>query len=443
MTYKLAAWLTVSLATTAGVASTYTVKDGDTLSGIAHKFHVRQRVILSANDLKSADALRVGLKLHIPSDSVASSPRKVSSVATYVVRNGDNDWAIAHRLHISLHSLHVANPRVDWDAIQTGQHLLIPGGATSHSMSHVASVTPHKAVHGGGTYTVREDDNDWTISAKLGITNAVLRHLNPSVHWSRIQPGQKLNVPRSVASKPIHHIETRYARINADEVTLRRGPSTDSDKVTSVDEGTKAKILDREHGWYKLRFPKGTVAWVRGDFLSAVHAEPRQRTYASRRHSSKHSSHSTYASHSRRRRGHTPELALSASEVGDNAVLRTAMSYRGTRYSYGSSSRSATDCSGFTVQVMRKHGVHLPRTAREQSGVGSKVARDGLKKGDLVFFHTMRSSRVNHVGIYIGNGKFIHASSGGGHVQVNSLSDGYYSRRFVGGRRVVKDKSSK
>jgi cell wall-associated NlpC family hydrolase len=68
--------------------------------------------------------------------------------------------------------------------------------------------------------------------------------------------------------------------------------------------------------------------------------------------------------------------------------------------------------------------------------VGQKVRYGEMKPGDLVFFHTTRGKRVSHVGIYIGRGKFIHASSGGGKVQVNDLSSGYYQHRLVGARRV-------
>ena len=66
------------------------------------------------------------------------------------------------------------------------------------------------------------------------------------------------------------------------------------------------------------------------------------------------------------------------------------------------------------------------------------MGKDNLKKGDLVFFKTTRSDRISHVGIYIGEGKFVHASSGGGKVRVNNLSDGYYSKRFAGAKRVAK-----
>jgi len=101
-------------------------------------------------------------------------------------------------------------------------------------------------------------------------------------------------------------------------------------------------------------------------------------------------------------------------------------------------SRSGTDCSGFTSQVFRAQGVKLPRTSREQSTVGFRVGRDQLRPGDLVFFHTSRGSRITHVGIYVGNGKFIHASSSGGCVQVDSLLEDYYNNRFSTARRLMK-----
>jgi cell wall-associated NlpC family hydrolase len=125
-------------------------------------------------------------------------------------------------------------------------------------------------------------------------------------------------------------------------------------------------------------------------------------------------------------------------EAGNEAkpILEKANSMRGVRYHWGEASRSGTDCSGFTSQVFKSQGVRLPRTSREQASVGQRVSHNDLKPGDLVFFHTTRGHRVSHVGIYVGHGKFIHASSGGGKVQVNSLADGYYAHRLVTARRV-------
>ncbi|HEY0867942.1 MAG TPA: C40 family peptidase [Fimbriimonas sp.] len=130
-----------------------------------------------------------------------------------------------------------------------------------------------------------------------------------------------------------------------------------------------------------------------------------------------------------------PKQKKTSSTAQEN-VIKTAKGFRGVRYRWGGTSRSGVDCSGFTTQVFRAHGLRLPRTSVEQARVGKPV-KGGLQAGDLVFFRTTRGSRISHVGIYIGNGKFIHASSGGGKVQVNSLREGYYRSRFVTARRVV------
>ncbi|RYG48593.1 NlpC/P60 family protein, partial [bacterium] len=127
---------------------------------------------------------------------------------------------------------------------------------------------------------------------------------------------------------------------------------------------------------------------------------------------------------------------MAASQRVAGSVTSRAQTWRGVRYSYGAMSRRATDCSGFTSQVFKSVGVKLPRTSREQSGVGSKVGKGSLSAGDLVFFHTTRGKRISHVGIYMGGGKFIHASSGGGKVMVSNLNEGYYRNRFVTARRI-------
>jgi hypothetical protein len=93
-------------------------------------------------------------------------------------------------------------------------------------------------------------------------------------------------------------------------------------------------------------------------------------------------------------------------------LLKKAYSRMGQRYVYG-----ANDCSGFVMSVYRTQGVSLPHSSRAQSGLGRRVPKGELQPGDLVFFKTNRGTRVNHVGIYTGGGKFIHASSGGGKVQ--------------------------
>lgn len=215
-------------------------------------------------------------------------------------------------------------------------------------------------------------------------------------------------------------------------------------------------VLDRESSWYKVRFPKGTEAWVRRDFLAPTSApqyakrsttkkatlvasnsgKAKSKSSKSKLVAAKTSS-SSQASRNRRNSSSGKPLAYASN--GNGGLLDRAQSFLGVRYRYGAASRSATDCSGFTTQVFKSQGVKLPRTAAQQSTKGQKVSKGELKPGDLVFFNT-RGSRVSHVGIYKGNGKFIHASSGKGRVMESSLNEGYYQRRFAGARRVISSK---
>lgn len=121
----------------------------------------------------------------------------------------------------------------------------------------------------------------------------------------------------------------------------------------------------------------------------------------------------------------------------EKALIKEAKSWIGTKYKYGGESRSGTDCSGFVMQVYKAvYDFKLPRTSRDQHAFCKKIDKKDLKVGDLVFFATGKSSsRVSHVGLYIGNGEFIHASSSKG-VIITDLNKNYYVRTFVSAGRV-------
>ena len=110
----------------------------------------------------------------------------------------------------------------------------------------------------------------------------------------------------------------------------------------------------------------------------------------------------------------------------------------GKRYVWGAKGKNSFDCSGLTHYVYKKNGIKLPRRAIAQSKVGKRIDRKNLQKGDLIFFDTSkrRKGYVNHVGIYIGNNRFIHASSAKKRVVISSLKQKFYSRCFKGARRV-------
>ena len=129
--------------------------------------------------------------------------------------------------------------------------------------------------------------------------------------------------------------------------------------------------------------------------------------------------------------------ARKPAEVPAKAVLDTAQRYLGVPYVYGSRAGLGLDCSGFVQKVYAEHGILLPRTSGEMSNVGHKVGWDQLEPGDLLFFHTSSGSkRVSHVGIAMGHGKMIHASTGQKRIAIDSLDLDYYRARRVVARRL-------
>ncbi|MGV3616998.1 MAG: LysM peptidoglycan-binding domain-containing protein [Fimbriimonas sp.] len=440
-------------------AETYKVRSGDTISEIASRFHVKTNALLRANGLTPSSRLKLGRALTIPSASVYTDRRSSRQVpgraGSYVVRNGDHDWSIATKHGVTPTQLRNLNPGIDWRALQIGQRIRVPGSGAAPTRT--AKATRVEKISSTGSYKVREGDNDWIIARRLDTQPSVLRRLNPGLNWSRVQIGQTIRVPGGRSSAPAavavqaNRIRSRYAVVAREDATIRRNPSTRAEAVTTVPAGIRVTVLDRDGDWYRLRFPKGTEGWMRGDMLKAGSA-PRDVVVASRKaRKSQPKAQRQYVAKrtpkaSTRRRAteskheFTQEATYAMAVSGDtqDKILSKARSMRGVRYRWGASSRSATDCSGFTSQVFGSNGYRLPRTSAAQSKTGAKVDRNSLKPGDLVFFKTRRGTRVSHVGIYTGNGKFIHASSGGGKVQVNSLSDGYYNKRFVTARRVVK-----
>jgi cell wall-associated NlpC family hydrolase len=197
------------------------------------------------------------------------------------------------------------------------------------------------------------------------------------------------------------------ATVIGDNIAVRKGPSKSNSTLTRVDGG-RATIIDHRGEFYQLKFEHGTIGWVHAKYVSYPgHIIPE-----------------------------APKLPISSSDPDKaSRVISNARTFTGVRYSYGSMSRGATDCSGFTCQVFHSMGINLPRTARAQAGVGKRVSRSELQKGDLVFFNTL--GFISHVGIYIGDSRFIHASSGKHKVTESSLNERFYGKVFLFGTRIL------
>ncbi|KHF32145.1 C40 family peptidase [Paenibacillus sp. P1XP2] len=123
------------------------------------------------------------------------------------------------------------------------------------------------------------------------------------------------------------------------------------------------------------------------------------------------------------------------SAFADSKMDKVIDDVLGTKYRTGGTTTNGFDCSGFTMYVFKHLGINLPHQSGSQFTMGTSVSRSDLRAGDLVFFNTSGSG-VSHVGIYVGDGKFAHASTSRG-VVVSSLSESYYVNRYVGAKRIM------
>lgn len=372
---------------------------------------------------------------------IASTALAQNHYNTHKVQKGETLEKIAKVNHISKKALMHAND-LRKDLIRVGQTLNVPTSTSSKSTSASSGYAP---------YTLRKNDNDWKVANMFHMTPKAVRVLNPQVNWKNARSGSKVRIPMKNAYlyklSAIPVINSRYAKTIKSDTLVRTAPGANAKRVAKVDANRHVKVLDRDQHWYKVKFEYGTIGWVRGDLLKS---ESMPAVYASRVTSKPRKSYQYLASRAVKpvARKVVKKTGRASRQGGFVAklpefkgdMLQYAQTFKNVHYRYGAASRSGTDCSGFTLQVLKHEGIKMPRTAAQQSRKGQSVSRSGLEKGDLVFFHTSRGSRISHVGIYIGDGKFIHASSGGGKVQVNSLGEKYYNRRFATARRVAKVK---
>jgi LysM repeat protein len=438
---------------------TYKVQGGDTLSTIAQEHGITTRELMEANGLKRGSLIRIGQVLKIPKAAksvqtttkspVAKKGKEKAQTALYTVQSGDTLFSIARKYHTPLEDLMSLNGISPTDIIRPGQQLKIPGVSyrppQEEKKTTLAAQKPKTRPKAQPlTYTVKHGDSLWKIAKKHKISIAELRKLNHLEKGTPLRSGMKLVVKAAPAPAPAVKKETLY-------YTVKHGDSlwkiAKKHKI-SIAELRKLNHLEKGtplRSGMKLAVGSREVSTLH---VAAKHPASKKETKVAVKKKKVKKTHLAKKSRSKGksadRRIHNALAALneggqSSSKGGDYNVIRIAKRYLGRRYVWGAEGPNSFDCSGFTQYVMRKSkGVRLPRVSRKQAYYGKYVSRRNLKPGDLIFFDTSRSRRgyVNHVGIYIGNNKFIHASSARHRVVITSLDRPFYRARFKWGRRV-------
>lgn len=219
---------------------------------------------------------------------------------------------------------------------------------------------------------------------------------------------------------------TKY--INASSVYVRKEPSTSAEIVTTLIRNTDVTVVGESGDWYKVTY-KDYSGYIYKELLSDKKTEETNRSSANRESATTVSSVTTQT---------TTESTAEETSKGQE-IVEYAKQYLGCPYVYGGSGDKSFDCSGFTMYVYKKFGYTLSHSAIAQSKVGTYVAKEDLQAGDLVFFLDYETmDGIGHCGIYIGNGEFIHASSGSGYcVKISNLLTGSYNKRYATARRLI------
>lgn len=215
---------------------------------------------------------------------------------------------------------------------------------------------------------------------------------------------------------------TKY--INGSSVYIRNEPSTDASIVISLIRNTDVTVTGENGDWYKVKY---------GDFEGYIFKE-----LLSDEQTEQTNRHMPLAETTNLQENVEQTSNSNESSLGQE-IVEYAKQYLGYPYVYGGAGSSSFDCSGFTMYVYKNFGYSLSHSARAQSKMGTYVEKENLQPGDLVFFLDYETmDDIGHCGIYIGDGNFIHASSGTGYcVKISTLLSGSYDRRYATARRLI------
>ena len=226
------------------------------------------------------------------------------------------------------------------------------------------------------------------------------RTINLVILTTLLVGGQVVDILPASTTVVAQAATNKTGTVTASVLNVRKSASTSSKILGKLKNGATVTIVDTStKGWYKIKYGSG-YGYVSSQYVSIN--------------------------------------SNSGKTTGDKVVTE-AKKYIGTPYVWGGTTTSGFDCSGYTQYVFKKCGITIGRTTKDQIKNGSSVSKANLKKGDLVFFKDTYSGCTNpsHVGIYIGNNQFIHASSSKG-VTISSLNSTYYTEHYYGARRVIK-----
>ena len=274
-----------------------------------------------------------------------------------------------------------------------------------------------------------------TATLGYGYRNEAVIILGKTGQWYRVlynlTEGYMHESYLEVAS--VENAELGYGKVNYAKVNMRTGPGTGYSRIGQSSQGDLAYIIGLNNGWYKVIW-NDRICYIRSDYLTLTEVPYENLANAKSPLFFRHGKSTGKAVSAAALRNSANYIAAGNSKA--NAIIATAKQYIGVPYVWGGESPSGFDCSGFVQYVFRQNGIRLNRTVVTQYTHGYAVSKSNLQPGDLVFFQNTYGSGLSHIGIYIGNNQFIHASGSQG-VTISSLSNSYWISHYHSARRVL------
>ena len=274
--------------------------------------------------------------------------------------------------------------------------------------------------------TVIEEINGWVCIEKETAKGWIRadKLMTKEEKEAQVQAAKEAEKQAQTVQKTMYIAETR--------VNLRKEPNQESESLAKLTLNTQVDVYSEENGWSRVKV-NGTEGYILSSLLSDTKKEEKttSRGATTSRKAPTTTKTETKTEKKKQETSSNPPVSGKGS-----TVVETAKKYLGAKYVYGASGPNSFDCSGFTSYVFKLHGVSLSRTAKGQYSNGTAVSRANLQPGDLVMFGPSASG-INHVGIYIGGGKIIHAENPSSGVTIDTINSGYYNKNYVGARRVI------
>jgi LysM repeat protein len=269
-------------------------------------------------------------------------------------------------------------------------------------------------------YTVKPGDSLYEISKSFGVSAEALKRVN-GLEGNGIKPTQVLLIPTQGEKQT--RAKGKGPSVETESYVVRKGDSLYS---ISKRVGISVEEVKRINRLHSATLKIGQVLTFDKTGMAEESEELRD---------SEESVIEPLAERKGDKQDPADPLGKWNNSEERNLFVRVAKTFLGAPYRLGGSTLKGIDCSAFVKRIYGIFNTHLPRTTGEQSQIGKKVEKDELEEGDLVFFKTRRSNN-GHVGIYIGNNEFVHASRLNKEVKVDNLDTPYFSKRFLKGVRV-------